>query len=695
MAMMARMRSLAPAFIISVGVLFVLFMVISDSNVMEALGGRTNNVGSVNGSEITYQEFQAAMDQQRELRKQSGQEIDEGMIEQFRDQVWDYVVTQRLIEEQVNKLKIEVSDEEIKDIILGEDPPAFLKQSFIDSAGNFNRELYENALFDPRNAQALVGAEESVRQYRLNEKLQSMILASANVTEDEVLRKFKDQNVYINDAEYVLVSTALIPDSTVQVTDDDIRRYYEDNIESYKVKEQRKVDFVLFDNQPSRKDSDLVFNDLQYIKSNFEKEDTADFQYYVDIYSTVPYSKDTLALSAFSSNAADSIVNAKVGDVIGPVLAQDGAVLYHLLGVIKNDEEFARASHILINQSSEDSNLVEANRIYDELIAGADFEQMAISESGDPGSGARGGDLGWFGKGAMVKEFENAVFNGKIGEVQKPVKSSFGYHIIKVTDRSNKKFIVEKIVNPIKQSATTKDERFNSARDFAFLADKNGFDKEADLVGYKIQQSGLFSADANSIPGIGINKRLVEFAFDNSLNSVSEVYKVQQGFIVSKISEINKGGIKPFEEVKDQIKPSAARENKFEKVKILAEDVRTKVKDDLKTVKQVDDRLSVKNTGRFNVESSIPGIGKNYAFIETAFHLEPGVISEPVKGTTGYYLLKVISVSPFDSSAYSLQSSTLRNNILQEKRQYIIAQWLNDLKAKADIVDNRYLFYGY
>ena len=205
----------------------------------------------------------------------------------------------------------------------------------------------------------------------------------------------------------------------------------------------------------------------------------------------------------------------------------------------------------------------------------------------------------------------------------------------------------------------------------------------------------MFSADANSIPGIGINKRLVEFAFDNSLNSVSEVYKVQQGFIVSKISEINKGGIKPFEEVKDQIKPSAARENKFEKVKILAEDVRTKVKDDLKTVKQVDDRLSVKNTGRFNVESSIPGIGKNYAFIETAFHLEPGVISEPVKGTTGYYLLKVISVSPFDSSAYSLQSSTLRNNILQEKRQYIIAQWLNDLKAKADIVDNRYLFYGY
>ncbi|UCH64658.1 MAG: SurA N-terminal domain-containing protein [Ignavibacterium sp.] len=433
------MRSLAPAFIITVGVLFVLFMVISDSNVMEALGGRTNTIGSVNGSEISYQEFQAALDQQRELQRQSGQEIDEDLVDQFRDQVWDFVVTQRLIEEQVNKLNIVVTDQEVRDIILGDDPPAFLKESFIDSAGNFNRDLYENALFDPRNAQALIGAEESVRQYRLNEKLQAMILASVNVTEDEVLRKFKDQNIYVNDAEYVFISTSLFPDSTAEVTDEDIRRYFEDNIEQYKLNEQRKVKFVLFDNQPSRKDSELVFKDLEYVKSNFAEEDTTDFQYYVDIYSTIPYSEDTLALSSFNSDAVSSLKKAEVGDIVGPVSSPEGAVLYQLLGIVKSDEEFVRASHILINQSSEDTNLINANRIYEELISGADFEQLAINESGDPGSGSKGGDLGWFGKGAMVKEFEDAAFSGKIGEIQKPVKSTFGYHIIKVVDRSNKK----------------------------------------------------------------------------------------------------------------------------------------------------------------------------------------------------------------------------------------------------------------
>ena len=108
---MAKMRSLAPAFIISVGVLFVLFMVISDSSVMEALGGgRTNDVGSVNGQDISYQDFSKILDQQRENQKnQTGKDIDEDNMAQFRDQVWNAVVTQTLIEQQIKKYGITVS----------------------------------------------------------------------------------------------------------------------------------------------------------------------------------------------------------------------------------------------------------------------------------------------------------------------------------------------------------------------------------------------------------------------------------------------------------------------------------------------------------------------------------------------------------------------------------------------------------
>lgn len=696
MAMMAKMRSLAPAFILTVGVLFVLFMVISDSSVMEALGGRSNNVGSINGEDITYREFQSTLDQQRELRKQNGQEVDDEAVDQFRDQVWDYIISQKLIEQQVNKLGMSVTDEEIKDIILGDNPPAFLKQNFVDSLGNFNRELYENALFDPQNEQALINAEASVRQYRLNEKLQSLILASVTVTEDEVLRKFMDQNIYVNDAEYSLIPASIFPDSTIEVTDDDLRAYYEENIEKYKEKPHRKLKFVLFSNQPSKKDSELVVSDLEYVKTNFEGEDTTDFKYYVDIYSSQPYSVDTLALSSFKPEAIELLKFAKVGDIIGPVLAPEGVVIYHYLGDINSNEVMARASHILINKEGDDTkNLAEANAIYNQLIGGANFEKIASEKSNDPGSAAKGGDLGWFGKGVMIKEFENAVFSGKVGEIQKPVKSSFGYHIIKVVDRSNKKYIVEKIVNPIKQSATTRDERFNGAGDFSYVANKNGFDKEAGLMNYNVQESGLFAEDAKSIPGIGVNERLVKWSFDNGLNSVSDVYKVAQGFLVASISEVTDGGIKPFDEVKDQLKPNAVRENKLIKAKALAEDLRSKLNNDLRKITEIDSRFTVKNTGRFNAETNIPGIGKTYAFIQTAIYSEPNVISDPVKVALGYYLLKVISKSPFDSTAYSMQSSTLRNNLLQQKKRTVVSQWLTALKEKADIVDNRYLFYGY
>lgn len=127
--MMAKMRSLAPAFIIGVGVIFVLFMVISDSNIMEVFGLRTQNVGSINGVKISYQDFNKAMETQREnLKQQNGKDVSDEESDQFRDQVWDSIVEKTLFEQEIKKLGISVSDEEIRNIILGSNPPQFLKE---------------------------------------------------------------------------------------------------------------------------------------------------------------------------------------------------------------------------------------------------------------------------------------------------------------------------------------------------------------------------------------------------------------------------------------------------------------------------------------------------------------------------------------------------------------------------------------
>ena len=616
MGMMAKMRNLAPVFIITVGALFVLFMVISDSNVLEAIGGRTNDVGSVNGIDISYQEYQLAIERQRETQKQqTGNDIPEEQFDQFRDQVWETLVTEKLIEQEVQRLGITVSDQEVKDIILGDDPPAFLKQNFIDSLGRFNREMYEEAIFNPQNEQMLLQAEELVKQTRYREKLQSLLQAGITVSEDEIKRKFIEQNTFM-DAQYALFANSLFPDSVLNITEEDLRKFYNENPDKFKINAQRKLKYVLFRNEPSNADSMLVIKNLENVKRMAEN-DTSDFKYFVDIYSEAPYAIDTFSVSVLSSDAIKALKNAQKGSIIGPVSSTRGGFeIYHLLDVIPSAERFVRASHILISQMGDDAaNLAEANRVYQELKNGADFSQMAIKHSKDPGSGKNGGDLGWFGKGMMVKEFEDACFSGKVGDIQKPIKTSFGYHIILVTDQSSNKYVVEKILNAVQESATTRDAKFTAANDFSYLAQKNGFEKEAELMGYTIQESGNFAEKSASIPGLGANKRLMIFAFENSLNSVSEVHKMPNGYVVAAISEVIADGLEKFEDNQPKIRQLLVVEKQYEKARQLAVDVMKKAGNDLNKVTQIDSRVQVGNTGRFNSVSSIPMIGKDNAFI--------------------------------------------------------------------------------
>ena len=695
MAMMAKMRSLAPAFILTVGGLFVLFMVISDSNVLEALGGgRTNNIGSVNGEDITYQEFQTALDQQIENQKrQTGKDPEEAQIDQIREQVWDAVITQKIFAQLIKKYGITVSDQEVKDVILGENPPDFLKQNFIDSLGNFNKQLYEQAIFDPQNKAALIQAEELVRQSRLTQKLQSMILASVNVGEDEVKRKFIEQNMNI-EADYTLVDINLVKDADVKVTDEDLKVFYDKNISTYKIPPQRKLKFVMFSNVASAEDSQMVYNNLMNVKKTLSS-DTLGFSQLVGIYSEAPYSKDTVTVSTLTGEVISAFNKANAGDVVGPFATQEGYTLFRFNGFVSTQEVFSKASHILINQyGSDEKNLAEANKLYEKLITGANFAASAKEFSMDPGSGSKGGDLGYFGKGMMVKEFEDACFSGKVGEVQKPVKTNYGYHIIKVTDRSDKKFIVEKIVNQVKQSATSRDRNYTSASDFSFLAQKNDFDSEAKLGNYSVQETPLFSEQAGSVPSIGQNKRLVKFSFENGINTVSDPFKVPSGYVVVKITEVATEKFRPFEELKEQLKPAVMREKKFEKIKSIAEKLYKNINGDLNKAYSIDTNFVVRQTGNFVPQGSIPNIGKDYGFLNSAMKSELNKITTPVKGLRGFYLIKVTKRTPFDQTLYSSQSTTLRSTMIQEKRSRFLNQWVTEIKESADIQDNRHLFFG-
>ncbi|HOI30368.1 MAG TPA: peptidylprolyl isomerase [Melioribacteraceae bacterium] len=694
MAMMAKMRSLAPWFILLVGGLFVLFMVISDSGVLDFVQQQKQYIGSINGEDITYQEYSNLIERARQNQEQAtGQAIDESQMDFFRDQVWDALITQKMIDEKVKEFGIVVTDEEIKNELMGPNPPAMLRQQFTDSTGNFNRQLYEQAMRDPRNKEIVIAVEDQIRQQFIQQKLQNYLFASITVSDEEAKDRFMQQNIKMK-ADYIMIDPNTIPQDQYTVTDSDIKKYYDENIDNYKIEPSRKIKYVLFRRQASRDDSVGVKKNLEAIVSKL-KADTASFKSYVDIYSEQPYSKDTISLSSLPAEAKDALTKASKGDIVGPVSSFEGYIVYRYIDKIKSKQESVRASHILVRTTGNDSeDQKKANGIYNEIMKGANFEATAKAKS-DDGSGSNGGDLGWASRGQWVKEFEEAAFNGKIGVVQKPVKSVFGYHIIKVTGRSNEDFVVEKIVNKVQISATTNDNLFQNASDFAYVAADNGFEAEAKILNYNVIETPPFTSETMAIPGVGINQALVKWAFDNNVGSVSEVFRVASGYVVATVSEVIKAGFKKFDDVKSLIKNDVMREKSFIKASELITQIRKSIGDggDPQVAKNIWYAAKVDTTGEFTLMGNINGIGREIALAEYAGKAEFNKWSQPVKGNIGVYLINLRSRTSFDKSQFDAQKQVLRKNILDQKRNNYFNIWLQDLKKEADIVDNRYLFF--
>lgn len=693
MGMMARMRSLAPWFILTVGGLFILFMVLSDSRVLDFTRTQSQNVGSVDGEDISYQDYSNTVERLRKQQEQAGQQISEEQMDYFRDQVWDMMVTQKLLDKKIKEFGIVVTDDEVRDAIMGPNPPADIRQQFTDSTGTFNRQAFESAMRDPRNKQILITIEERERQRLTQQKLQNILFASVTATENEAYDNFIRQNIKMK-AKYIAIDPNTIPDSDVKVTDEDLKKYYDEHAEEYKIENQRRIKYVLFNRQPSQSDSLIVKKNLEAIVAKL-KADTASFKSYVQSYSEQPYKKDTVAMTTLPAESRDVLMKANKGDIVGPVKTYEGYVVYKLVDKVASKNEMVRASHILIRSTGNDAaDKQKIDEIYNELMKGANFEQVARTKSQD-GSASQGGDLGWFGKGQMVKPFEDACYSGKIGQIQKPIKTQFGYHIIKVTGRSNQSFVIEKIVNKVTISATTSDKIFQDASDFAYVAKENGFESEAKALKYSVIETPPFNEDAAAIAGLGINKALVKWAFESSVGEVSDVFRFPAGYAVAMVSEIIKPGMKSFDEVKASIRSNVLRMKKLEKAVEIAKNIKSKIGDngDPQIATSVWASAKIDTTGEFNSSGSIPKLGREYAFAEVALKADLNKWTSPVKGTNYAYLINVTYRTKYDPQLFAFQKEAIKKELINNKRNIYLGQWVEQLKKEAKIVDNRYKFY--
>ncbi|MEX2088267.1 MAG: peptidylprolyl isomerase [Bacteroidota bacterium] len=659
-------------------------------------GGGGDVIGKVGGTEISYREFSELLRAQSEAyRQQTGNDPDDQTEQQIRSQVWNSVTQQALIELELERLGITVTDDEIRDILLGSNPPEAIANQFKDSLGVFNRAAYDRAVADPQNSQAWIQVERDLRRQRRIEKLQSILFASMRITDGELRQRFIDQNVTM-EADYVLFDpNRLVPDSMIVVADSDIERHYNTTQDEFKVRAARKVKYVLFNLAPTGEDSAIVLAEMDRLTDQLNNG--MDFMELARSYSEIPPEEKWVKHGELTRQRETAAFSARKGAVVGPVADVDG---YHLIKVLderKGEGEFVRASHILLNAVSGPDSVAQiekARSLLQQVRGGADFAALALEHSQDVSNKAQGGELGWTGRGGWVAPFERAAFGARVGDVVGPVRTQFGWHLIKVTGRDSRELKVVQLSMKVKASPRSIDLAYARADDFAVLAEDEGFEKSAELSAYEVRETPEFTK-GGFIPGLGVSDAVMNFAFTGKLNAISTPMTVAGGVAVFKVSAIREEGVRPLEDVKGIVRSQVVRKKKMDQ---LRERVNTfyatlTPSTDLLPAAQSLQNVNAQKSGPFKAGEAPLGVGRDYAFIGTALALNPGDLSKPFEGARGYYIVKLTSKTPFDSLKFSNDRNTLRDQLLQEKQNRLFSEWLTALRDKAEIEDYRDRFF--
>lgn len=699
MGMMTKMRDNAHIFIIAFVVVFVAFWVVSDVDIGSIMQGSANEIGNVGGKSITYQDFNAVVDRMAEQKRQenNGKDLTENDFMQLREQVWNDFVTQSIVENAIEEFGITVSDQEITDWVYDfNNPPEQIAQYFKDSLGRFNVETYRQFLSNPgeENIEALIALEGQLKSELLRSKLTNILTSSVVVSEEAVRTKFVENNIDFT-VSYVFFDPRVIAAAdTAAPTEEEYAAFYEKNKDRYKIEDMRKIKYVIFPDEPSSSDTAAIVNELNTIRELVDGG--SDFLELVSTNSEQPYdSTQWFSRDQVSEAVAEQVFDQPVGAIVGPVANEIGLSLYKVMDAREGENTLYNAAHILlrIDGGQDDAaQKAKAQEVLAKAKSGADFKKLAAEYSEEPGAAERGGVLPWFGKGRMVKEFEDAVMNARPGQIVGPVKTQFGYHVIKVTGSSRRELQLAEVRMSIRAGSRTRDEIFERARNFAYFATENGFDVEAERNGFQVMESPEFAQQTGSyVPGIGTNPALMKFAFENGVGEISEVHRASNGYVVCLISEKRDAGFRPLDEVKEQIGPQVIYERQLDKAMAQAQKIASGKT--LQQITQSDPTLSISSTPPFKIQQGIPNIGPDQAFIGRMLSTDAGKVSEPFRGLRGVYVMRVDAKTDFDETAYKVKRDDLRQTELTRLQNEFIQSWIEQKRGEIDIVDNRDKFF--
>jgi len=698
MGIMSFLRNRAGLLIGAIGLAIVAFLIGDAVRTGSAFwASDRNKVGEVAGEAIEAETFRAKVEQnEANFRQQMGGTLNPQMSAYVVENTWNQTVSEILLDKEVKRLGIEVGPTELNDMLFGKNPHPQVVQTFGNpQTGAFDKSqltTFINNLKGPSSNPQIKEQWENflagLRRDRIYQKYTNLVKNSIYVTSLEAREDYNNRNKLANFT-YVTLPYASIPDNKVTLTDGDYQSYYDENKNLFKNKEEtRTFEYLVFDARPSAADSAAIRTGVTKLANDFRA--TSNDSLFVSV------NADTKTPISFVKKgqlepALDSLVfKSPVGTVVGPVFTGSAFKLAKITD-LRNSPDSVKASHILINPATEGGIAkakAKADSIYNLIKGGASFAELS-SKFGTDASKDKGGDLGTFGRGAMIPAFEEAVFNGKPGDL-KVITTQFGVHVIRIDKQVGSSLVAKVAVvdKAIHASNQTQQSAYGKASTFlSSVNDAKAFDEKVAAEKLNKLTAESITSSQSSIPGLDNPRELVRWAYQADEGDVTDkVYELGNSFVVAKLSDIREKGILPVDKVKKQIE--AAVRNRV-KAKQLSEQLASAGS----SINQVAQKVGKPATPVQNVVFAnpiIPGVAQENKVIGTVFGLQPNKLSKPITGEQGVY---VVVVNSFSAPAPLTNTVNQKQQIAQSVKQKAQSGVFEVLREKAEIKDNRSRFY--
>ena len=710
MQIIQNIREKGAAIIIIVIAISLIGFILMDSKPgsnTSLFGGNSTNVGKINGRAIELNDFNRRVTQEENNQAaQTGQQPSGAAVLRIREQVWNQIVAEEVFYKEADKLGINLSSKELAAILMSSDQqnPFMKERGMIDpTTGKLDemkaREALNNIKKFKGDQRLSVDAQilEPLKLSTAAAKYGGLISAAAYYPTWMQEKDMADAKAF-STISYVAVGYNEISDSAVNVKDEDINNYVAKHKDLFKQEAGRTISYLTFSQLPSAADSAKALQTITELKAPFAADSNTK-AFVARNTSAVDFADEYLPLSKIQSQVKDTVVKQQIGIVSGPYLDGKNYTLAKIIGT-KQLPDSVKARHILIGVNDPQTGKAlrtdsVAKKLADSILAaiksGADFGALALKFSSD-GSSAKGGDLGTFGYGAMVAEFNDFTFNKSVGE-KAVVKTQFGYHVIDILAQSNFKpaYKIAFLAKPILSS----DETINAA---SLASSKAAAQKNAKSLNDYAAKNGLslvefpttLKENDFTVGSMQDARSLVRWSFEAKQGDVSEPIVIGDDFVVATVNKIYKEGTQDAATARVGAEAIVRNRKKAELITAklgATPTLETAAAAYNKQILSAGADSTITMAGRI-----INGIGAEPKVIGAAFNKEYTTkASLPIIGTSGVYLVKVLGVQQKaePSANEKAAQTTARFAAIRQQTN----NWFEALRKQADIKDTRAKFF--